>query len=166
MQSPSPTRSANFKKKKAFKNEQQLELERQRQEVEAFEQFVVDYEKPREEVPDPGSQIELYKLRGVEEIIQLADHLVKYRERKNEEEQARIANMPEHERRTLDMVITARKPTRPITIKRVGSTSPQKSPLEAITRKLPSQTSQKSVHRSLDRRVSKKLSLRVGKAVM
>ena len=64
------------------------------------------------------------------------------------------------------MVITARKPTRPITIKRVSSTSPQKAPLETVARRLPSQTSQKSVHKSLDRRVSKKLSLKAGKAMM
>lgn len=139
-----------------------MEQERQQREVEAFEKFVSDYEKPREEVLDPASQIELYRMKGVQEIIQLADHLVKYRENKAEKEKEKIANMPEQERRTLDMVITARRQSRPINIKRVSSSSPPKKPIESILKKEHTQTSQKSMYKSLEKKVSKKLSLNIG----
>ena len=48
-------------------------MERKQREIEAFQEFVEEQERPREPVDDPASNIELYKMKGVEEIIQLAD---------------------------------------------------------------------------------------------
>lgn len=76
--------------------------------------------------------MELYKLKGVQEIIQLADHLVQYRDYKADQEKERIAKMAPQEKRAHDMAVQSKRNTRPLRIKKRANVPEVSAPTVAF----------------------------------